>query len=226
MTESAATPSVDVTHYRAVLCRARQNLGGDSLLICVWLALQALASYVDGHRWSPFLWAAGALLLLALTIWTTISGNRTDDERATGPTQAFVAHCRSVLTTVSGRSGPTKFPLLTAMLALGGALLVAVAVADVVAEDRPHWFDAAAHFAFAAALALRPLWNRFVRSREFARELAALPPPPAPSSDLVGQIRALLAEGKKIQAIKLWRDETGESLVEAKQAVDRLEASD
>lgn len=36
------------------------------------------------------------------------------------------------------------------------------------------------------------------------------------------EIRALLREGKKIQAIKLYRANTGVDLVEAKQAVERL----
>ncbi|MFC8388105.1 MULTISPECIES: hypothetical protein [unclassified Streptomyces] len=36
------------------------------------------------------------------------------------------------------------------------------------------------------------------------------------------EILALVREGKKIQAIKLYRETTGADLVEAKQAVDRL----
>ncbi|MEU3947481.1 ribosomal protein L7/L12 [Streptomyces sp. NPDC029526] len=36
------------------------------------------------------------------------------------------------------------------------------------------------------------------------------------------EITALLREGKKIQAIKVYREATGADLVEAKEAVDRL----
>lgn len=36
------------------------------------------------------------------------------------------------------------------------------------------------------------------------------------------EVRALVREGKQIQAVKLYRENTGADLVEAKQAVDRL----
>lgn len=35
-------------------------------------------------------------------------------------------------------------------------------------------------------------------------------------------VRALVREGKQVQAVKLYRENTGADLVEAKQAVDRL----
>ncbi|AZM61142.1 MULTISPECIES: hypothetical protein [unclassified Streptomyces] len=36
------------------------------------------------------------------------------------------------------------------------------------------------------------------------------------------EVRGLVREGKQIQAVKLYRENTGADLVEAKQAVDRL----
>lgn len=38
------------------------------------------------------------------------------------------------------------------------------------------------------------------------------------------EVRALVRDGKKIQAIKAYREATGAALVEAKEAVDRIEA--
>ena len=54
-------------------------------------------------------------------------------------------------------------------------------------------------------------------------------PPPAPEAsasqpDLQGEVAELLRAGKKIQAIKRYREETGLSLKQAKDAVDALEA--
>ncbi len=40
----------------------------------------------------------------------------------------------------------------------------------------------------------------------------------------MGQVAALVREGKKIQAIKLYRETTGSDLLEAKNAVDRMES--
>ena len=42
------------------------------------------------------------------------------------------------------------------------------------------------------------------------------------SAELIGKIRALLAHGDKIPAIKLYRDETGSDLKEAKDFVESL----
>ncbi|MGO4617616.1 ribosomal protein L7/L12 [Nocardia sp. 2YAB30] len=42
-----------------------------------------------------------------------------------------------------------------------------------------------------------------------------------PSGDGLGEIDALLAQGKKIQAIKRYRELTGSGLKEAKEAVER-----
>jgi ribosomal protein L7/L12 len=44
------------------------------------------------------------------------------------------------------------------------------------------------------------------------------------SGDELAQVRAALAGGKKIDAIKLYREATGAGLAEAKQAVEALEA--
>jgi ribosomal protein L7/L12 len=47
-------------------------------------------------------------------------------------------------------------------------------------------------------------------------------PEPAPASPLAPDIHALVQRGQVIDAIKLYREQTGASLVEAKQAIDRL----
>lgn len=44
-------------------------------------------------------------------------------------------------------------------------------------------------------------------------------------SDLTGEVEALVMKGKKIQAIKLYRERTGLGLREAKEAIDLLESS-
>ncbi|WP_093799636.1 hypothetical protein [Streptomyces sp. Wb2n-11] len=44
------------------------------------------------------------------------------------------------------------------------------------------------------------------------------------SDPAMDQVAALAREGKKIQAVKLYRDITGADLLEAKNAVDRLES--
>src|SRR5262245_26326371 len=56
-------------------------------------------------------------------------------------------------------------------------------------------------------------------------QLAARQPVAAapPTGDLERQLRALLAQRQKIQAIKLVREQTGVGLKEAKDAVERLE---
>lgn len=46
-----------------------------------------------------------------------------------------------------------------------------------------------------------------------------------PSADLEQQVRSLLDQGQKIQAVKLYKDQTGVSLLEAKRAVESLAAS-
>lgn len=43
--------------------------------------------------------------------------------------------------------------------------------------------------------------------------------------DLEQRVRALLAEGRKIEAVKLYKDETGSSLLEAKNQVEAWEAA-
>ena len=43
-----------------------------------------------------------------------------------------------------------------------------------------------------------------------------------PSTDLEDEARELLRSGRKIQAIKLWRERTGMGLKEAKEAVEAL----
>jgi Ribosomal protein L7/L12 C-terminal domain len=57
---------------------------------------------------------------------------------------------------------------------------------------------------------------------------ATLPRPGAPATatpEVVKQIQDLLAQGRKIYAIKLLREETGAGLKEAKDAVERFAAA-
>jgi ribosomal protein L7/L12 len=44
-----------------------------------------------------------------------------------------------------------------------------------------------------------------------------------PATDPLHEVRALIGQGKKIQAVKVYRDLTGVGLKEAKDAVDMLE---
>lgn len=52
---------------------------------------------------------------------------------------------------------------------------------------------------------------------------SSAPPPPTASSGGLGPVHAAIAAGRKIEAIKLYRDLTGVGLKEAKEAVDALE---
>jgi ribosomal protein L7/L12 len=45
-----------------------------------------------------------------------------------------------------------------------------------------------------------------------------------PSADLEQQVRSLLDQGRKIAAVKLYRDQTGLGLAEAKEAVEAMHA--
>lgn len=49
--------------------------------------------------------------------------------------------------------------------------------------------------------------------------------PTEPTPEQVDEVKVLLAGGNKIEAIKVFREMTGSGLAEAKQAVERLEAS-
>ncbi|MEU4342731.1 ribosomal protein L7/L12 [Nocardia sp. NPDC023852] len=69
---------------------------------------------------------------------------------------------------------------------------------------------------FKLDLIMQHLGIRELPSVEPVRTAAAVP-----SGDGMGQIDALLAEGKKIQAIKRYRELTGSGLKEAKEAVER-----
>ncbi|MEZ4651089.1 MAG: ribosomal protein L7/L12 [Candidatus Eisenbacteria bacterium] len=59
------------------------------------------------------------------------------------------------------------------------------------------------------------------RSDDSRPKLPAAPPPPPPA-DVEARVRALLAQKKKIEAIKLYREATGCGLKEAKEAVEAL----
>ncbi len=58
-----------------------------------------------------------------------------------------------------------------------------------------------------------------------AMQVGADPPsPPHTGSDLESELLRLLGDGQKIQAVKLYKDQKGTSLLEAKQAVESLAA--
>ena len=75
-----------------------------------------------------------------------------------------------------------------------------------------------------AAFAIGLLFGRFYHARTIKKQsqgrLADVSEPVAYSDDVRGLVRA----GRKIEAIKRYREETGVGLKEAKDAVDRLEA--
>jgi ribosomal protein L7/L12 len=63
---------------------------------------------------------------------------------------------------------------------------------------------------------------------EMARNESTKPPSGVRNYDdpvLEGKIKSLLSKGKKIEAVQIYRAEYGTSLNEAKQAVERMEAS-
>ncbi len=64
-----------------------------------------------------------------------------------------------------------------------------------------------------------------VEAMERGETLAAPPPQPTPAliGSLDAQVRDLLASGKKIEAIKIYREATGLGLKEAKDAVEAIE---
>jgi ribosomal protein L7/L12 len=45
-----------------------------------------------------------------------------------------------------------------------------------------------------------------------------------PSADLEQQVRLLLDQGQKIEAVKVYKDQTGASLAEAKEAIEAMQA--
>jgi large subunit ribosomal protein L7/L12 len=49
-------------------------------------------------------------------------------------------------------------------------------------------------------------------------------PVPQPHADLEEQVRGLLDRGQKIEAVKLYRDQTGVGLAKAKEAVEAIQA--
>ncbi|WP_327113653.1 ribosomal protein L7/L12 [Nocardia sp. NBC_01730] len=69
---------------------------------------------------------------------------------------------------------------------------------------------------FKLDLIMQHLGIRELPSAEPVRTVAAVP-----NGDGMGEIDSLLAEGKKIQAIKRYRELTGSGLKEAKEAVER-----
>lgn len=62
------------------------------------------------------------------------------------------------------------------------------------------------------------------RSSDLVGDQIAQRPVAAPGPDLDAQARRLAASGRKIEAIKVYREATGLGLAEAKEAVERLAA--
>jgi ribosomal protein L7/L12 len=85
--------------------------------------------------------------------------------------------------------------------------------------------DPAGWIALFAALALGfALGRGSGRSAAQREALMRAAPPPKPSPEVLAEVRALLAAGSKIEAIKLLREATGMDLKAAKEAVEALEA--
>jgi hypothetical protein len=78
-------------------------------------------------------------------------------------------------------------------------------------------------------LGLGLLLARYLRGQRASRDLRAPPPPPRPMVRVGDEridneeIRALIRQDQKIEAIKLVRERTGLGLAEAKDAVEALE---
>ena len=74
------------------------------------------------------------------------------------------------------------------------------------------------------------LWVTNRRRRESALETMRartnVSSAPAHASDTLAQVGALMAQGEKIEAIKVLREATGMGLAEAKAAVEKLETGD
>lgn len=72
------------------------------------------------------------------------------------------------------------------------------------------------------------IWITSRRRRESAleplRAKSSAAPGSAPAADTFAQVRALLARGEKIEALKALRERTSMGLAEARAVVDRLEA--
>ncbi|WP_043264527.1 ribosomal protein L7/L12 [Streptomyces sp. CT34] len=67
----------------------------------------------------------------------------------------------------------------------------------------------------------KPLERRLARLEEKVDRLLKHAGVEAPQGPRMAQLDELLAQGKQIQAIKLYREITGAGLAEAKEAVDR-----
>lgn len=78
-----------------------------------------------------------------------------------------------------------------------------------------------AWFALIAVAVVMGIIVGVVRRR---RRAGSRPPAAEPSPEVVERLRVLLAGGKKIQAIKALREDTGMGLADAKDYVERLHA--
>ena len=98
-----------------------------------------------------------------------------------------------------------SFSLLAAVLCLGVLLMLVVLAGVIALQNRPSENDAAG-----SALSTRP---------------AAGTPGPATGLEpaLYDRVKDFLRQGKRIEAVKLYRETTGASLREAKDAVDGIE---
>lgn len=85
-------------------------------------------------------------------------------------------------------------------------------------QDTAGWI--ALLFALALGYAVGRAAGRNAERRDALAGAAAPPPPPSP--ELLAQVRAALAAGETIAAIRLLREGTGMELKAAKQAVERL----
>jgi ribosomal protein L7/L12 len=78
----------------------------------------------------------------------------------------------------------------------------------------------------AAAMVVASIWshNRHISQEGWIEEPKM--PEAGPSEQLIDEVCELSQSGQKIEAIKLYRQNTGAGLVEAKEAVEALECND
>ena len=230
MEKVPTTPDpLDPVRLRVALRRARRVRSGDALALGAMMAAQCVNSLHGANpsftvTWGAAAWGASLATLLTVAVTMMAPANRIDDAFAAGPQSAFVAHCRATLTGVVESPEFVMMPLWF----IGCALLPFLVGLNLDASKNspPDYWKAAADVTFYGTLCVRPVWNRFVGTRDLRAVLATLPAPPRPEPPgpaLEAELRELLASGNRIEAIKRCRESTGAGLAEAVAAVKALE---
>ena len=120
------------------------------------------------------------------------------------------------------KSLPNRPWFLVAVMLPSGLLTIAAALAS--AWNAPARLQTAigiGHLAYLGALVAVAVWWIARNRRRF--KAAGRHPPLPPTAGVDREIRAILASGRKIEAIRRLREETGMSLKDAKDYVDALQ---